>query len=106
MNVVELSAIARFSPEKMQKVSILDTPRMFFDLYCLEPGQAQKPHRHDGSDKVYVVVEGRVRFTVDGEERDVEAGHAVVCPAGSDHGVTNPGPGRARLLVAMAPRPG
>jgi mannose-6-phosphate isomerase-like protein (cupin superfamily) len=102
MDVVELAAVARFSAEKLQKVSILDSPRMFFDLYCMEPGQAQKPHRHAGSDKVYVVLEGRARFAVDGEERDVEAGHAVVCPAGSDHGVSNPGPLRAKLLVAMA----
>ena len=106
MHVVDLAAVARFSSERMQKVSILDSPRMFFDLYCLLPGQSQRPHRHEGSDKVYVVLEGRVRVTVDGEARDVDAGHAVVCPAGSDHGVSNPGPARAMLLVAMAPRPG
>lgn len=106
MKVVDLGTLTRFAQDKMQKVSILDTSRMFFDLYCLEPGQSQRPHRHDGSDKVYVVFEGRARFTVEGEERDVDAGQAVVCPAGSEHGVSNPGPERARLLVAMAPRPG
>jgi mannose-6-phosphate isomerase-like protein (cupin superfamily) len=105
MKVVELAAILKFSPEKMQKIAILESPRMFFDLYCLEPGQAQKPHKHEGSDKVYMVLEGRARFVVDGETRDVESNHAVVCPAGSDHGVSNPGPGRAQLLVAMAPKP-
>jgi hypothetical protein len=32
-------------------------------------------------------------------------GEAVLAPAGLDHGVENPGPGRAALLVFMAPRP-
>jgi hypothetical protein len=30
---------------------------------------------------------------------------AVHCPAGSDHGVHNPGPGDARVLVFMTPNP-
>lgn len=105
MKIVELATLQRFSPDKLQKIPILDSPRMFFDLYCLEPDQSQKPHRHEGSDKVYVVLEGTLRFDVDGETRDVGPSHAVVCPAGSDHGVSNPGPGRAQLLVAMAPKP-
>ena len=106
MKVVDLGALARFSSEKLQKIEILGSRFMFFDQYCLEPGQAQRPHRHDGSDKVYVVYEGRARFEVDGETCDVSAGQVVVCPAGSDHGVSNPGPERVRLLVAMAPKPG
>jgi len=33
----------RFAPGKMQKVGLFSTPGFFLDLYCLEPGQAQKP---------------------------------------------------------------
>jgi mannose-6-phosphate isomerase-like protein (cupin superfamily) len=106
MKVFELGAVARFASDKMQKVALLESRYLFFDLYCLEPGQAQKPHRHEGADKVYVVYEGVARFDIGGETLDVHEGSGVVCPAGSDHGVSNPGPGRARLLVAMAPRPG
>ncbi|MFL5300522.1 MAG: cupin domain-containing protein [Anaeromyxobacteraceae bacterium] len=75
--------VRRFDAGKMQKLNLFETPRFFCDVYCLEPGQAQKPHRHEGADKVY----------------------AVLAPAGLDHGVENAGPARAALLVFMAPRP-
>ncbi|MCZ6823318.1 MAG: cupin domain-containing protein, partial [Deltaproteobacteria bacterium] len=62
MKIVRWDAAAhRFSSEKMQKVGLFSSERFFLDLYCLEPGQSQKPHAHDGSDKVYLVVEGRGR---------------------------------------------
>ncbi|HEY6003717.1 MAG TPA: cupin domain-containing protein [Anaeromyxobacter sp.] len=95
----------RFDASKMQKVNLFDTPRFFCDVYCLEPGQAQKPHRHDAADKVYAVLEGEVLVRVGDESATVTAGSAVLAPAGRDHGVENPGPARAALLVFMAPRP-
>lgn len=97
--------VRRFDASKMQKLNLFETPRFFCDVYCLEPGQAQKPHRHDAADKVYAVLEGEVRVRVGEETAAVSAGGAVLAPAGQDHGVENPGPGRAALLVFMAPRP-
>ncbi len=97
--------LVRFAPEKMQKVNLFDSPRMFCDVYGFEPGQEQTAHAHAGSDKVYYVIEGSGRFRIDGEEREVGAGHAVFAPAGSQHAVRNPGPGRLALLVFMAPKP-
>ena len=32
--------------DKMAKVLLASTPRVLVDLYCLAPGQAQKPHAH------------------------------------------------------------
>ena len=95
----------RFDPDKMQKLNVFETPRFFFDVYCLLPGQTQKAHRHTDSDKVYAVVEGEVRVQIGEESALVRAGEAVLAPAGLDHGVTNPGPEQAALLVFMAPRP-
>jgi mannose-6-phosphate isomerase-like protein (cupin superfamily) len=95
----------RFDAGKMQKLNLFETPRFFCDVYCLEPGQAQKPHKHDGADKVYAVLEGRVVARVGQDSETVGPGEAVLAPAGSDHGVENPGPERAALLVFMAPRP-
>ena len=95
----------RYAADKMQKTSLFDTPRFFCDVYGFEPGQSQKPHAHAGSDKVYVVVEGRARVQVDGDELELTEGQSALAPAGSDHGVTNPGPGRLAMLVFMAPKP-
>ena len=94
-----------FSEEKMQKNALFESPRLFYDLYCLLPGQSQKVHAHEGSDKVYYVLEGAGRFTVGDEERDLPEGHAVIAPAGDLHGVRNETGENLVLLVTMAPRP-
>jgi mannose-6-phosphate isomerase-like protein (cupin superfamily) len=96
---------ATFASDRMKKNNIFTTERMFCDVYCFEPGQQQTAHAHPGSDKVYYVIEGLGRIQVGDDERDVAAGTAVLAPAGSPHAVTNPGPGRLKLLVLMAPKP-
>ena len=107
MNLRSLRELPRFSAEKMQKVSVFQTERMFYDLYCLEPGQAQKVHSHASSDKVYLVLEGRAAITLGGEEDELDVGpnQAVLCPAGVPHGARNPGDARAILLVVTTPPP-
>ena len=95
----------RFSDEKFQKVNLFDSERMFSDLYCFEPGQAQALHSHAGNDKIYAVLEGRGTFTVGDESRELDAGWVVLCPPGEDHGVVNTGTARLVVLVFMAPHP-
>lgn len=94
-----------FSEEKMKKNALFDSPRLFYDLYCLLPGQNQKVHAHEGSDKVYYVLEGMGRFTVGDVEQDLDAGHAVIARAGEPHGVRNESGENLVLLVTMAPPP-
>ncbi len=94
-----------FSEEKMKKNALFDSPRLFYDAYCLLPGQAQKVHAHEGSDKIYYVLEGVGRFTVGDEESDLGVGHAVIARAGEPHGVRNESEEDLVLLVTMAPRP-
>jgi mannose-6-phosphate isomerase-like protein (cupin superfamily) len=105
MDVKLLSAFQGFSAEKLQKHNVFQSGRFFLDVYCLAPGQAQKPHHHAASDKVYVVLEGRCRFRVGTEEATHGVGASVFAPAGSEHGVSNDGPDNARLLVLMTPPP-
>ena len=97
--------VRRFDPAKLQKLNLFQTPRFFCDVYCLAPGQAQRPHRHEAADKVYAVLEGEVVVQVGAERRALVAGDAVLAPAGEEHGVENAGPGPAALLVFMAPSP-
>jgi mannose-6-phosphate isomerase-like protein (cupin superfamily) len=94
-----------FSEEKMKKNSLFDSPHLFYDAYCLLPGQAQKVHAHEGSDKVYYVLSGTGRFTVGDEEEDLGEGRAVIARAGIPHGVRNETGGNLVLLVTMAPKP-
>ncbi len=101
-----VSEVARFSSEKMKKNGVFETERLFCDVYCFEAGQAQNVHTHEGSDKVYFVLEGRGRFRIGGEQRDLGKDEAALAPSGEPHGVENPGPEQLKLLVVMAPRPG
>jgi len=94
-----------FAAEKMKKVSLVDTPSLFCDAYCFEPGQEQAGHRHAVGDKLYYVVSGTGRVRVGSEEREVGPGDLACAPAGEEHGVRNPGPERLVLLVMMAPKP-
>jgi quercetin dioxygenase-like cupin family protein len=95
----------RFDAAKMQKLNLFETGRFFLDVYCLEPGQAQKAHAHAGSDKVYAVLEGAVHARIGGEEQELRAGQAVLAPAGTEHGIENRSGARVAVLVFMAPKP-
>lgn len=105
MEVQQVASFTAYADDKLKKHNLFTTPRFFLDVYCLLPGQSQKPHAHAASDKVYVVLEGTCRFTVDGEEATHGPGAAVLAPAGKDHGVRNDSDAPARLLVMMTPPP-
>jgi len=97
---------AMFAPEKMRKVNLFSSERMFCDVYGLQAGQEQTAHAHAGADKVYFVIDGSASVRIGDEERTVGSGHAVWAPAGVSHAVRNAGPERLTLLVFMAPNPG
>jgi quercetin dioxygenase-like cupin family protein len=105
MSFVEARAAQSFDPAKMRKVNLFETPQMFCDVYCLEPGQSQKPHAHSNATKFYYVVEGRARFTVGSETRELGPGNVAWSAPGEPHGVENSSGDRVVLLVAMAPNP-
>ena len=100
-----IDAASAFADEKMKKNNLFSTERMFCDVYCLEPGQSQKAHAHEGSDKVYFVVEGTPKISVGEDERTAPPGTAVFAPSGEPHGLLNDTPDRTRVLVFMAPPP-
>ncbi len=105
MDSKHVAKAVAFSSEKMQKNSLFDSPHLFYDLYCLLPGQSQKVHSHEGSDKIYYVLEGTGRFIVGKEEEDLAEGYAVIARADEPHGVRNASTENLILLVTVAPKP-
>jgi quercetin dioxygenase-like cupin family protein len=89
--------------EKFYKTTLWSSEHLMVGLNCLEPGQTQETHAHDGADKFYFVLQGSGKFTVGAEVRVAETGALVVAPAGIPHGVINNGDERLSLLVAIAP---
>jgi len=96
---------AKFSLDRMAKVALATTVRAQLDLYCVSPGQSQKPHAHEDQDKIYYVLEGGGRFVLGGREERLAAGEALVAPAGVEHGLTNDGPDPLLVLVVVTPPP-
>jgi quercetin dioxygenase-like cupin family protein len=95
----------QFSLDKMAKVALASTERTLLDLYCVAPGQSQKPHTHGGEDKIYYVLEGTGRFSLGGTEEKLEPGDALVAPSGVEHGLVNDGTEPLLVLVVVSPPP-
>lgn len=94
-----------FSAEKMRKQNLFDSPNMFCDVYCFEPGQSQSAHTHAGSDKIYYVLEGTAEIQIGDQTGRCGPGTAAHAGPGVAHAVSNPGPERLTVLVFMAPKP-
>ncbi|HGY10678.1 MAG TPA: cupin domain-containing protein [Oceanithermus profundus] len=105
MEIRVLEELVEFNPEKMKKIPVFDSEHMFYDLYALLPGQMQKVHAHEESDKVYLVLAGEARVQVGEEQATLTTGQAVRAPAGAPHGVWNASEQPVVLLVVMAPKP-
>jgi len=90
-------------PEKFYKTTLWRSDQVMVGLNCLEPGQTQAVHAHQGADKFYLVLQGRGNFTVGEEQKEVGAGTLVVAPSGIPHGVSNHATERLSLLVTIAP---
>jgi len=105
MEIKDLKSLVQYNPEKMAKIPVFSSDKMFFDLYALLPGQAQKVHAHEGFDKVYYVLEGEVVVRIGDEEALLVPGMAALARSGEAHGVRNESANPALLLVVMAPRP-
>ena len=104
MKIVRLVDFKHFSPEKMKKNNLFQTPRFFCDVYGFEPGQAQQVHTHGGADKFYFIVSGKARMIVGEETRVAEPGDLVWAPADLPHGVVE-ALERTVMLVGIAPPP-
>lgn len=91
--------------EKHHKATLFLSERLLLGLNCLDAGQVQTIHDHEGQDKFYLVMEGEGEFTVGEEVFRAATGSVVWAPAGVAHGVSNPGVDRLVLVVGIAPAP-
>lgn len=105
MQIQNLRDFFKFNTEKIAKNSVFDSPHLFFDVYGILPGQAQKIHAHSDSDKIYLVLEGEAWVTVGEVRTHLSAGQAALAAAGEPHGIENASSSPTSVLVVMAPKP-
>ena len=73
------------------------------EVWELAPGASEGSHVHDGDDTLeefYYFMEGKGIMWMDGEERIVEAGDAVMAQPGVDHGFRCIGEETLKLVIA------
>ena len=69
----------------------------------LAPASGTRRHYHASTEEIYVVLAGTGRMEVDGDERDVGPGDAVLIPAGAWHEIRAGGK-ELRFLCCCAPQ--
>jgi quercetin dioxygenase-like cupin family protein len=67
------------------------------------PGGGPPPHVHSREDELFLVVEGRVRFFIDGAWTEVAPGGAVYLPRGTAHTYRNTGTTPSRQWILTTP---
>ena len=68
------------------------------------PGARVPPaHSHTDNEEIVYVLEGRLRYSVDGEQRDLAPGDRMYTPKGSVHAFSNPHDRPARALIMLTP---
>jgi quercetin dioxygenase-like cupin family protein len=69
------------------------------------PPDAQVPpsHSHPNNEECVYVLEGVLRYTVDGETRDLKPGDWMSTPRGHVHHFSNPSSETVRTLVMLTP---
>jgi mannose-6-phosphate isomerase-like protein (cupin superfamily) len=66
-------------------------------------GRAPVAHRHPTTLEMFVILEGALTFTLDGERTTVETDGSVIVPEGATHTFVNESRGAARVLIIHAP---
>ena len=105
MDVKSVMDARKFSAEKLSKISLFESEKMFCDVYAVSAGQEQKAHTHEGCDKIYYVIEGCGLFKIGAEVREVGEKNVVYVPSGVEHAVKNDSGANLTLLVMMTPHP-
>ncbi len=75
-------------------------------LVELEPGSSVGWHRHEGEVEVYYLIQGQGLVNDDGQEREVQAGDAVLTGSGESHSIEAVGQETLRLLALIIPADG
>ena len=67
------------------------------------PGGGPPMHCRANDDETFLILEGNVKFSIQGRESVDGPGSFVFAPRGKEHTFMNPGPGPARMIITCTP---
>ena len=74
-----------------------------FELTVPPGSPVPPPHSHTLNEECVYVLDGRLRYTVGSESRDLGPGESMHTPKGVVHGFSNPFETTARALIVQSP---
>jgi len=74
-----------------------------FELEVPPGSNVPPPHSHSNNEECVYVLEGTLRYSVDGVTRDLRPGDSMRTPKGSVHGFSNPHDQSTRALIFLTP---
>lgn len=80
-----------------------DSPFTVLDM-MIQPGFGAPAHISPNEEKLFIVVEGSIKYLIGEETAIAGPGARVQVPKGAIHGFTNVGTGEARHILVSTPR--
>ena len=74
-----------------------------FELTVPSDSNVPPPHSHSNNEELVYVLEGKLRYTVGPDTRDLNPGQSMHTPRGAVHAFSNPFDSVARALIILSP---
>ena len=74
-----------------------------FELTVAPGARVPPAHSHSNNEEIVYVLEGTLRYSVDGEMRDLTPGERMFSPRNSVHAFSNPHEATAKALIMLTP---
>ncbi|HVE41463.1 MAG TPA: cupin domain-containing protein [Planctomycetota bacterium] len=74
-----------------------------FEMLVPPGSNVPPPHSHAHNEEYLYVLEGKLRYTVNTELKDLGVGESAFTPKGAVHGFSNPFSEPCRALIVMSP---
>lgn len=83
--------------------NVLVTPQIRSRFLRMEPGQSAQLHSHDLGHEIFLILEGRVEFEIDGETEELGPGQMCVALADQPHTVKVLGDEPITMYLSVTP---
>jgi quercetin dioxygenase-like cupin family protein len=74
-----------------------------FELTVQPGSNVPPPHSHSNNEEIVYVLQGKLRYTVGSDTRDLAPGESMHTPKGTTHAFSNPFDSVARALIILSP---